>query len=144
MRNFSFVIEDVLAGLALPNLADLHELTSVGIRALVSLTEMPLPTKAIQAAELSYLHLPVEDFTAPSIEQVKQFVAFVNKTRKDGGATAVHCLGGIGRTGTMLACFLVADGLTAQAAINTVRSLRPGSIETPEQEELIKLFEASP
>ena len=53
-------------------------------------------------------------------------------------AVAVHCLWGIGRTGTMLACYLVKGmNLTAEQAIQDVRVQRPYSIETYEQEELL-------
>ena len=39
----------------------------------------------------------------------------------------------------MLACYLVkTTGCTAEEAIDTVRQKRPGSIETPEQEECIR------
>ena len=41
---------------------------------------------------------------------------------------------GVGRTGTVLACYLVHRGATAVDAINRVRELRPGSVQTPEQE----------
>ena len=51
---------------------------------------------------------------------------------------AVHCLWGLGRTGTMLACYLVKyEGLTASQAISKVRQLRPYSIETEGQEEAV-------
>jgi atypical dual specificity phosphatase len=49
----------------------------------------------------------------------------------------VHCTAGLGRTGTILAAHFVSQGFTPKAAIARVRELRPGSIETFEQEEAI-------
>lgn len=53
----------------------------------------------------------------------------------EGEAVAVHCGGGLGRTGTVLSCYLLESGeeLGAQEAIRRVRALRPGSVETPAQ-----------
>ena len=54
----------------------------------------------------------------------------------------VHCLGGHGRTGTMLACYMVKHlGFTGKRAIEEIRRRRPGSVETKEQEELICKFD---
>ena len=49
----------------------------------------------------------------------------------------MHCGAGIGRTGTMIACYLVDKGFSAEEAIQLVRQARPGSIETREQEQVI-------
>lgn len=58
-----------------------------------------------------------------------------------GQAVAVHCMLGHGRTGTMLACYLVkARALSGAAAIREIRRLRPGSIETREQEQAVIQF----
>ena len=59
-------------------------------------------------------------------------------------AVAVHCRYGLGRVGTMLACYLVkTTNCDAQEAISIVRRKRPGSIETQEQEKLVQRFSAS-
>lgn len=57
---------------------------------------------------------------------------------KDGGSVVVHCRGGLGRTGLLVARFLVEDGMDPEAAIALVRSVRPGAIETWEQENHIR------
>jgi atypical dual specificity phosphatase len=79
------------------------------------------------------LHLPVVDFTAPSPEQLEQGVATIVQARAAGQRVAVHCGGGLGRTGTLLACYLVQQGMEAEAAVDRVRAVRPGSVETAEQ-----------
>lgn len=143
LNHFSFVIPGQLAGLARPGSwraldLDLRELAGEGITALVSLTESALDEETVRAAGLAYLHLPVLDFSPPSPDQVDRFVAFAKETIATGGAVAVHCTAGMGRTGTMLACYLAAIGETPEEAIESVRRIRPGSIETHEQEEAVR------
>jgi len=54
---------------------------------------------------------------------------------------AVHCMHGHGRTGTMLACYLVKTRkMSGIDAINEIRRLRSGSIETNEQEKAVVQF----
>ena len=53
----------------------------------------------------------------------------------------VHCAMGRGRTGTMLACYLVArEGYTGDDAIAETRRRRRGSIETRKQEQAVRNF----
>ncbi|WP_446665381.1 protein-tyrosine phosphatase family protein [Flexivirga sp. B27] len=53
----------------------------------------------------------------------------------------IACLGGLGRTGTALACLAVFDGLPADAAIALVRANYDArAIETPEQEAYVSSF----
>ncbi len=142
-RNFSWLLPDEIAGMARPSSAvqDLEFLKELGIDAIVSLTEHPLQKALIEEFGFEYKHVPVEDLTAPSLEQIEEFVNFATKVREEGKKLVVHCGAGIGRTGTMLACYLVHKGYTAQRAIEEVRRKRPGSIETTEQEHIIALYE---
>jgi len=140
--NFSFVIEGVLAGMERPGTfarlrEDLEFLKDQKISAIVSLTETPLERCFVEEFGFRYLHLPVPDFTPPSIKQIDAFVEFVKKAEAEKLASVAHCGAGMGRTGTMLACALVARGCSADEAIDRVRELRPHSIETMDQEESI-------
>jgi atypical dual specificity phosphatase len=142
LRNYSYVIDNVLAGCAQPgeyyNFADdLKQASKDGVLALISLTEYSLDQAVIEQSGLRYLHLPIIDFSAPQIAQIKQFAQFVDKTRSGGGASLVHCHAGIGRTGTMLAAYLVHTGMPAKEALRCVRTQRPGSLETQDQENII-------
>ena len=157
MRELDFVIEGVLAGCSRPFVKsggesdagranapddDLETLKRRGIAGIVSLTPTPLDCDAVALAGFEYLHLPVPDFAAPKPGEVKRFVEFVRRIRDGGrGAVAVHCGSGLGRTGTMLACFLVSEGRSAAEAIAEVRRFRPGSVETDEQEAAIGAWE---
>jgi atypical dual specificity phosphatase len=132
---FSWVDSPHLAGLARPGSADdLRWLRASGIELLVSLTEDPLPRPWVNDAGLLSVHVPVPDLSAPTDRQFDAVLDTILRAKRSGMGAAVHCLAGLGRTGTVLAGYFVATGLDADAAIDKVRTLRPGSIENHEQE----------
>ena len=63
---------------------------------------------------------------------------FVDRQFARGCAVGVHCMAGRGRTGTMIACYLVSQGMSAEDAIAEVRRARPGSIQTEAQEQAVR------
>jgi atypical dual specificity phosphatase len=143
--NFSFIWKNLVAGSGHP--AGLGNLSAVlgtlrqrGFGAILSLTESPLEFSSIREFGFEYLHLPIDDFTAPTEEQVETGVAFIEQQIAHGHAALVHCHAGIGRTGTLLACFLVGRGADAATAIQQVRRLRPGSLEVYSQEYAVYQF----
>jgi len=148
VQNFSFIIPSKLAGSAIPgywqnNLEEeLCHLKDKGIIGIISLTEWTLDRNTVTRSGIThYCHLPVPDFGTPTLEQIDQMVQFVDSIiSKNEGAILIHCFAGQGRTGMMLAAYLVAKGMTAQEAIETIRKKRPGSIETANQEKRLHLF----
>lgn len=138
---FSWIEEPYLAALARPaGVEDLRWLRQHGIEVLISLTEEPPPRRDVEDAGLLLYHVPLEDMQPPSQEDLDRCVSAIERARKSGMGVAVHCEAGMGRTGVVLACYFVLHGCSAEQAIRRVRQLRPGSIETPEQEDAVREF----
>jgi atypical dual specificity phosphatase len=142
---FSWIENGHLAAMARPGRqrdleVDLAWLQSAGIVVLVSLTEEPIPESALEKFGMTGLHLPVEDFTPPTLAQIDRFLNEVELAESEDFALGIHCTAGKGRTGTMLAAYLVTQGFSAEEAIAEIRKLRPGSVETPEQEQRVAEF----
>lgn len=141
--NLSWIREGELAVSGRPQgLQDLLRLREAGVDAVVSMTPRANSPSDFDECGLAWLHVPLEDFTAPSLEQIRAFVEFVQGQRALGRATLVHCSAGLGRSGTMAACYLVARGLDPGSALEEIRVLRPGSVETNEQEKAVQAWAA--
>ena len=102
------------------------------------------PEIVVRAAELGVVvdRRPLPDGAAPrSMQEMDELLAAVEAARADGDV-AVACMGGVGRTGTVAACALVAAGEDAQQAISRVRAVRhPTAVETAEQEAFVHAYE---
>jgi atypical dual specificity phosphatase len=136
---FSWIERPQLAAMGQPASAEECQwLREQGIQFIICLTEAPPRRNWINDAGLFSMHLPIEDMTPPSQEQIDQCIAGIDKAVANKLGVAVHCGAGLGRTGTIVACWLVhAQGMPARDAIARLRRLRPGSIETAEQEDAV-------
>ena len=135
--------EGRLLGCAYPRReAALAGLAHQGVSVLINLHERAHDPGRLARYGLEEIHLPVADFTPPSPEQLDRGVEAIARARAAGQCVAVHCGGGLGRTGTLLACYLVHQGLRAETAVARVRAARPGSVETPTQAAAVAAYAA--
>jgi atypical dual specificity phosphatase len=141
--NFSWVIEDKLAGSGLPVTENEFKwVVDKGIKSIVTVREVPLPSEWFDGGDIDYLHLRVEDFGAPTVEEMDEVVNFIDKTISSGRAVLVHCAAGKGRTGAVLAAYIVKkQNLTAKHAIQKIRIMRPGSVQSIMQETALSMYE---
>jgi len=141
--NFGWMIEGELAGSGRPcTKEELVWLKEQGIGAIVSLTETSLRRDKMLLPWLDelgfeYHHIPIVDHTAPEGSQIDELIEFIKMMQGQKKPILVHCGGGYGRTGTMLACYLVSIGHQARVAVDEVRRKRPYSIEENAQEESV-------
>ena len=140
--SFTWVIPGELAAMARPEnpRTVLEFFKDEGIEAIITLMERPLNKALIEEFDFEYHHIPISDFSAPTADQISQFVEAVEGARRSGKKVVVHCLAGQGRTGTMLACYRVSQGISADEAISEIRTLRPGSVETYAQERAVHQY----
>jgi atypical dual specificity phosphatase len=139
--NFSWLLQDKLAGSGMPtSFEEIIWIKKQGVKSIVTMTENGLPDFWVDGLE--YLHVPTEDLSAPDIEKIDAAVDFINERIKNKDSVMVHCAAGIGRTGTILASYLVKyQKMSAKEAIDKVREERPGSIQSESQEIAISVYE---
>ncbi len=138
---FTWVVEDRVIGMSRPGPADLAALKSCGVTHIISLTVHALSHGYLNEHGITGMHIPMPDMRAPSLKEVERFVERLSSLVDAGNKVAVHCGAGLGRTGTMLACYLVSRGMSAEEAMHEVRQRRPGSVESRAQEQAVRDYE---
>lgn len=129
-RDIDSLVEAGVGYLAL--LVEDHELERWGDLAIV---------QRAAAAGLTVGRWPMPDGSTPrDVAEMDAILAEIAR-RRERTDVAIACMGGVGRTGTVAACALVAAGRDPGAAIAEVRRVRhPTAVETPEQEAFVEAF----
>jgi hypothetical protein len=143
-------------------LAKLGRLTQAGVTAFVDLTEpgeyglrqygdlLPQLPQPLQG-RLSHERCPIPDMHAPSQEQMGATLDRIDALLEAGETVYVHCFGGIGRTGTVVGCYLARHGLAGEEALAQIAEWRQGtpdghrpSPETQAQRQMVLTWQESP
>lgn len=91
-------------------------------------TEIILEEAAILELSVEYLHLPIDDMSIPTPEQMTHILDIIDSSIEAGKAVYVHCFAGLGRTGTVVGCYLVRHGLSGKQALLEIARLRRGTV----------------
>ncbi|MEW6128325.1 MAG: hypothetical protein AB1757_14900 [Acidobacteriota bacterium] len=143
--HFNWLIRHQLAGMGRPGLLgdadeDLTAIAQSGIKLVVSLTEEPFPLPQLKSFGMRGRHFPIKDMGIPAISPAARLCRDIEKVIANGEGVALHCQAGMGRTGTMLAAYLVWIGYAPEKAIEQVRSVARGYIQNRSQEAFIRRF----
>ena len=133
VRNLQMDIETIVdwGGSTLVTLMEQHELDMLNVPDLGQVAE---------SYGLNWYHLPIRDVSIPSFDFEENWVdvgANLRNRLLSGQSIVVHCRGGLGRTGLVVACLLIELGEEPDEAIQRVREVRPGAVETMEQERYV-------
>ena len=118
-------------------------LNGLGFNAVLTLTEDRIDLRLLSELGIRSMHIPIANMHAPTIDQARRATNFLCDCIYEDKQVFVHCYAGYGRTGAILAAYLVATGSDPLVAINQVRKLRPGAIEGIAQEQFVVDFARS-
>ena len=122
---------------------ELPALYRAGVRAFVCLLNIPNDAAVFTTAGFDFKNIPVRDGFPPTIDQTNEFLVFVEQSRWRSKPVITFCEAGLGRTGTMLAAYLIHTGKSAKDAIAAVRAVEPAAIETKAQLNFLEQYEKS-
>jgi atypical dual specificity phosphatase len=139
--NFSWLVEGRLAASGRPySKSQMDWLKDNGVTAILSLTEEPLPGEWTRGLETK--HISMKDHAPVSHSDMLLGADYIYSSISDGKVVLVHCLAGKGRTGSVLAAYMmVYEGKSARQAIDELRAAREGSVEHQQQQRVLE-FEA--
>jgi len=131
------------------DLEDLKDQSVDAVLCLVPQTELehygvPELMDRYRAEGFEVMHLPVVDQKVCSLKELVEATDWISALTSANKSVLAHCVGGLGRSGFVLAAYLVSQGHTSTEAIAMIRESRsPRAIETTVQEECVKDFERS-
>ena len=131
-----------------PTLAQerLERLLDAGITHFINLTEADERSDHYDAfvaalaanrdTAVSHQRISIRDYSTPTPETLNQILDNIDASLAQGDHVYVHCWGGIGRTGTVIGCWLVRHGISGEQALDHIAEWRKdtpkGDVESPE------------
>ena len=110
------------------------------VAAMVGLNEAEYDGAAFEDSGIRHLRLEFDDCSIPPDHVASAFLAAADAAFAAGGRVAVHCRAELGRTGTLIALYLMRScGFTAREAMAWLRIMRPGSVIGRQQHYLCRV-----
>jgi hypothetical protein len=100
------------------------DLTEAGEYDLRPYAPMAQGLAASRGRMIEHCRLSIPDLGTPSQAAMQQILDIIDRALADGKTLYVHCFAGIGRTGTVVGCHLVRQGLSGQASLDRIAALR--------------------
>ena len=73
---------------------------------------------------VDHCRMPIRDMDTPTPQEMVRILDTIDAQLAEGHTVYVHCFGGIGRTGTVVGCYLVRHGKSGREALDEIESLR--------------------
>jgi len=144
-RGFLWLLKGKLAGTPLPGVFfdeayDLKALQRVGVTHLISTTLKPISGSRLKMFNIKGHSFPIKDMGIPTLAQAIEVCEHIDKTIESGSVVAVHCRAGLGRTGTILALYLIWKNCDAMSALEKVRTIEPRWVQSEQQVKFLDVF----
>jgi hypothetical protein len=98
----------------------------------------------------AYERMPIRDVSVPTRDEMREILTAIRTALRAGETVYVHCMGGVGRTGTVIGCLLVEDGVRPTEVVDELATLRRDtkrahriSPETAQQRAFVRGWRAS-
>ncbi len=128
------------------NLMETNEFNRVG-RPFIPYEDMIQSIAKDAGCSISFARMPIKDGWIPTRIEMGRILDSIDESIQANRPVYVHCLGGLGRTGTVVGCYLARHGVsTGRNAIRMIRELRPNTLthylNSPETNQQVDLVES--
>ena len=137
---FVWVEKDRLAASGYPaSKGQLRWLVGQGINSVLTLTRDPLPADWTQGLPLELGHIAMEDHQVPDVATLDRGAEYLSERLKEGKTVLVHCLAGEGRTGCVLAAYLIKEKqLGPLEALKRLREVKATFVERDQEKAVME------